>query len=170
MRGSVELGPRGSAHGSGLQGSGRWSERERGIRKSLYRYGSIGSDTRTLRRSLSGGQKQEGYPWKKKQSRGARTRADVSLSERALEEPPGRLSWLCQHLLASADHTTALLGTNVQTQLQFVTLQGARRSEERTTASPSAVPEAAVLQPSLSALHQAAGYTNPALARRRLIT
>lgn len=106
--------------GQGCRGVGGGVSGKGVSEKSFIDMAALGSVTRTLRRSLSGGQKQEGYPWRKKQSRGAQTWADVSLSEHA--EPPGRPSWLRQYLLASADHTTALLGTNVQTQLQFVTL------------------------------------------------
>lgn len=90
------------AHRIGVQRNGPWvrAAREgegkgRGcIRKGLHRFVDISSTTGNRSKSLSGGRTQEGNPRPKGQSRAW---ADGNLSEWALEEPTGRMSWLCPH-------------------------------------------------------------------------
>lgn len=76
--------------GQGCRGVGGGVSGKGVSEKAFTDMAALGSVTRTLRKSLSGGQKQEGYPWRKKQSRGAQTWADVSLSEWALEGTTGK--------------------------------------------------------------------------------
>lgn len=54
--------------GQGCRGVGGGVSGEGVLEKAFIDMAALGSVTRTLRRSLSGGQKQEGYPWQKKQS------------------------------------------------------------------------------------------------------